>query len=92
MDCSYRASGPIFVRQESEPARLAIDEIPEVFRNRLLSLRGYDQPGELVTADVISGNDVEEAIERFLSDQSIAFIDAHNAKPGCFAARISRAS
>src|SRR5262245_47167162 len=37
----YRASGPIFVRKGVRTAEPAPNEIPLMFRHRVLSLRGY---------------------------------------------------
>ena len=45
----------------------------------------------MVDADVVEGSDAEAVIERLLSDPEIAYIHAHYAKPGCYAARIDRA-
>jgi len=38
----YLSSGPIFVREEAGEANVAINQIPEVLINRLLSVRAYD--------------------------------------------------
>jgi hypothetical protein len=40
---------------------------------------------------VVEGKQIEAVIERMLGDAKVAYIHAHNAKPGCFAARIDRA-
>jgi hypothetical protein len=87
----YRARHAIYVRENAQTAMPAVNEIPDVLRKRLLSLRAYDRAGMMVEADVVHGSDVEPVIERILSEQSVEFIHVHNAKPGCFAARIDRA-
>ena len=87
----YRASHAIYVRENAQTAQPAVNEIPTVLRNRLLSLRAYDGAGMMVEADVVHGTDVEPVIERILAEQNVEFIHVHNAKPGCFAARIDRA-
>lgn len=87
----YRARHAIYVRENAQTARPAINEIPDVLRTRLLSLRAYDRAGMMVEADVVHGSDVEPVIERILAEPNVEFIHAHNAKPGCFAARIDRA-
>jgi hypothetical protein len=87
----YRARHAIYVRENAQTAAPAINEIPEVLRTRLLSLRAYDRAGMMVEADVVHGSDVEPVIERILSEENVEFIHVHNAKPGCFAARIDRA-
>jgi hypothetical protein len=87
----YRARHAIYVRENAQTAQPAVNEIPTVLRNRLLSLRAYDGAGMMVEADVVHGTDVEPVIERILAEQKVEFIHVHNAKPGCFAARIDRA-
>jgi hypothetical protein len=87
----YRASGPIFVRETSREAFDRVDVVPPVLRGRMLSLRGYDNADCIVEADVVAGDDVEEAISRFFARDDVKYIHIHNAKRGCFACRIDRA-
>ncbi len=87
----YRSRHAIYVRENAQTTTPAVNEIPEVLRTRLLSLRAFDHDGMMVDADVVQGRDVESVIERMLGQPSVEFIHAHNAKPGCFAARIDRA-
>jgi hypothetical protein len=87
----YRSAHAIYVREEAEDAHFFRNEVPDVLRRRLLSLRAFDAVGMLRAADVVDGKQVEPLIERMLADPKVAYIHAHNAKPGCFAARIERA-
>jgi len=87
----YRASGPIFVREAAREAFDAADIVPPVLRGRLLSFRGYDDADCIVEADVVSGDDAEDAIARFFARDDIRYIHVHNAKRGCFACKIERA-
>jgi hypothetical protein len=86
----YRASHAIWVCEGASTAYDATDEIPEVLRRRLLSVRAFDKESMLVNADVIDGNDLRNWIGTTFNDASVDFIDVHNAKPGCFAARVTR--
>lgn len=86
----YRASHAIYVREKAVEARPAVNEVPEVLRRRLLSLRAYDSAGMMRHADVIEGKAAVPVIERMLADPKVAYLHVHNAKPGCFAARIDR--
>ncbi len=45
----------------------------------------------MVDADLTSGREVDAAIERLLENPATAYIHAHYARPGCYAARIDRA-
>ena len=49
----YRSSGPIFVRRGAETATLKINEIPTMFRHRLLSIRGYNAEAMMISASCV---------------------------------------
>ena len=87
----YRASHAIFIREGASDTYDRIDEVPEVMRGRLLSLRCYDAKGMMVDADVVEGRSVEAAILKFFAKSEVAYIHAHNAKRGCYSGRIDRA-
>lgn len=92
VDTPYRARHAIFVREGEAQAAHYADRVPHQLAIRLLSLRGFDAAGMMRDADVVAGGDLTAAIERFFADPAIAYLHAHNAKPGCFAARIDRGS
>jgi Protein of unknown function (DUF1203) len=87
----YRSSHAIYVREYAEEAHVAVNEVPDVLRRRLLSLRAFDKQGMLLDADVADGRDIQPLIERMLESREVEYVHAHNAKPGCFAARVDRA-
>lgn len=87
----YRASGPIFVRRDAKTAHPDVNEIPVMFRHRLLSIRGYDAEAMLIAAEVVKGTDLEEAIQRLFADQRVRYLHIHNASPGCYNCRVNRA-
>lgn len=87
----YRASHAIFVREGATEARPEPGEVPQVLRLRLLSVRAFDQRGMLLDADVVEGCILEPVIERLLARPDAAYLHLHNAKPGCYAARVDRA-
>ena len=87
----YRSRHAIFVRENAEEVHPEIDEIPESLRIRLLSLRAFDRAGMLRDADVVQGSDLAAAIEHMLAQPEVEYLHLHNAKPGCFAARVDRA-
>ncbi len=45
----------------------------------------------MVGADLTSGGDLKALIERLFANPAAAYIHAHYAKRGCYAARIDRA-
>jgi Protein of unknown function (DUF1203) len=90
-ETAYRATHAIFVREGAENAYDRVDQVPEVMRTRLLSLRAYDAEGMMLDADVVHGTDIESVIARFFTLPDVAYIHAHNAKRGCYSGRIDRA-
>src|SRR5262249_195367 len=88
VDTPYRASGPIYVRRNA--AQYSGTRLPEILRNRILSVRAYDATGILVEADVCPGSDVDPMIARMLANDEVGYLHVHLAKPGCFACRIDR--
>lgn len=91
VDTPYRASGPIFVRVNARTARPGVNEVPEMIRSRLLSVRAYDARGMMVDCEVVEGSNLEELIERTFSDPRVEYLHLHNARPGCFNCRVVRA-
>ena len=90
-DTPYRASHAIFVREGADETYSRLEEVPDVIRLRLLSLRAFDRHGMMLDADVVEGKDVEAVIARFFARPDVDYIHAHNARPGCYAGRIDRA-
>jgi hypothetical protein len=90
-DTPYRASHAIFVREGAAAAYDRIDEIPEVLRVRSISLRAFDANHMMIDADLVDGRALESLIERFFANPDTAYLHAHYAKRGCYAARIDRA-
>jgi hypothetical protein len=89
-DTPYRSRHAIYVRQGEETYD-AIDSVPEQLRIRTLSLRAFDEAGFIRAADLVAGTVLETALERLLADPAVAYVQAHFAKFGCYAARIDRA-
>jgi len=87
----YRASGPIFVRIGARTANPAKDEVPEMFRHRLLSIRAYDGAAMMVSAKVLKGTGIEPVIQHFFADAKVSYLHIHNAGPGCYNCRVERA-
>jgi hypothetical protein len=86
----YRSSHAIYVRQGEETYD-AVDAVPDQLRRRMLSLRAFDESGMIVGADLVDGRGVEGSIATLLADPRAAYLHAHFAKFGCYAARIARA-
>lgn len=87
----YRATHAVYVREGARAAASHLDRTPPVFAHRTLSLRGFDETGMLLDAALAAPGEADAVIRRMLADPAIDHIDAHNAAPGCFAARVDRA-
>ena len=87
----YRASHAIFVREGAESTYDAVNQIPDALRTRLLSLRAFDGDDMMIDAEVVEGTSIEHVIVQFFTNADVRYIHVHNAKQGCYAARVDRA-
>jgi hypothetical protein len=86
----YRSSYAIFVNEAALETRRFEGELPPVLRGRSIAIRAYDAGGILLGAELALTDDVAEVIERQFANPDAAYLHAHNAAYGCFAARIDR--
>lgn len=87
----YRSAYAIYVREGATEASTFVDELPPVFKGRPMALRIFNQEGELIGADLDIAGDLKAKIETAFANPEAAYIHAHNAAHGCFAAEIRRA-
>lgn len=87
----YKATHAIFVREAAPQAQLAVGEVPEVLRSRVISLRLFDSNHMMIDADVLQGEGLADAITAAFEKDQVSYAHLHNAKPGCFAATVTRA-
>ena len=87
----FQASHAIFVREWADAAYDRTNEIPPAMRTRTLSLRAFDRDDFMIDADLVDGREIEALIARMFASPEVAYIQAHYAKWGCYAARIDRA-
>ncbi len=89
-DTPYRARHAIFVREgAAAPARYET-VLPPALAVRLLAIRAFDARDMMIDADIVEGADAVPLIERLLAAPNAAYLHAHYARRGCFAARIDR--
>ncbi|HEV7432073.1 MAG TPA: DUF1203 domain-containing protein [Steroidobacteraceae bacterium] len=86
----YRSRHAVYVREYAHEYIPEVNEIPEVISSRLLSVRAFDASGMMVDADVVAGDALAPVLDCLLADPEVAYLHLHNAKPGCFAARVVR--
>ena len=90
VDSPYRSRHAIYVSAAQRPFD-AVNVVPQALHDRLLSVRAFDQDGTMLDADIVEGAEAVPLIVRLLALPSAAYLHAHYARRGCFAARIERA-
>jgi hypothetical protein len=90
VDSPYRSSHAIYVRERDQPSYDEVNAIPPALLPRLLAVRGFDAQAMMVAADVVEGRALIPLVRQFFANDEIAFLHAHFARRGCFAARIDR--
>jgi hypothetical protein len=86
----YRNVYAIYVREGAADAEAYIDHMPPVFEGRPMAFRAFDKNGMLRNADLALPGEVDAKIRELFGMSEIAYIHAHNAAHGCFAARVER--
>lgn len=86
----YRSAYAIYVREGAAAAAEYRDEIPPVMRARPIAFRHFDKDGMLIGASLALKGDAREKITAAFADDNIAYLHAHNAAHGCFAAEVRR--
>ncbi|HJT05548.1 MAG TPA: DUF1203 domain-containing protein [Stellaceae bacterium] len=87
----YRMRFAIYVRRGEETYD-GIDEVPQQLRIRSLAVRAFDAEAMMRGWELVEGSHLEAAIERLFADPAVVYLHVHYAAPGCYAARIERAS
>ena len=90
VESPYRASHAIYVSAAAQPFD-QVGVVAPALRERLLAIRAFDATGLMVDADLVEGRTVEPLLARLLERREVAYLHAHFARRGCFAARIERA-
>jgi hypothetical protein len=91
----YWTPSPIFLHEAACPRAEAMNEAAPIVRaNALVSVRAYDAADQCIydLGQVCAGADVDEPLERALSDRRTAFVNIHTARPGCLLSVVKRLS
>ncbi|AVP99950.1 DUF1203 domain-containing protein [Ahniella affigens] len=89
-DTPYRSRHAIFVHEQATATFDAVDTVPPALKRRVLSIRAFSAAGDLLAADLGKGDEIGPKFSAMLDDPNVAYLHAHYAKPGCFAARVAR--
>jgi len=84
----YQASHAIYIRETVEDVTLAVNSVPQAIRDRLLSLRVFNDQHYMIDAEVVDGAELETQIDNLSKLPGASYLHIHYAKPGCFAARL----
>ncbi len=87
----YRSSYAVYVREGASEAALYENKLPPVLIGRPIALRIFDETGNLIGADLDITGVLNTKIETAFENPEAAYIHAHNAAYGCFAAEVRRA-
>ena len=91
VETPYRSRHAIFVREAARRPYDATNAMAPALAGRLLALRAFDAQGSMVDAEIVEGAHAPGLIGKFFGDARVAYLHAHFARRGCFAARIDRA-
>lgn len=86
----YRSAYAIYVRENAMRAATFYDEVPPVMQSRPMAFRHFDKDGMLIGASLALKGDSKEAILAAFENEKVAYLHAHNAAHGCFAAEVRR--
>lgn len=86
----YRSAHAIFVREGAMISLDVVDTIPAVIARRPISLRAFDAGGEMLDGELCDGAGLAPLIVAWLARPRVAYLHAHYARRGCYAARIER--
>lgn len=86
----YRTAHAIFVTEGADTPAEYLDEVPPALDLRILSLRAFDCDGMMIDAILVQPGDADAGIRQLFSARETAYLHAHNATRGCFAAKVER--
>ena len=86
----YWTPSPVFVHAGQCERYDSINEVPEIVRGALVSVRAYDAGDQCIyeLGHVGDGTEVDEPLQRALTDKRTAYVNIHTAKPGCLLCRV----
>lgn len=85
----FRSSHAIYVRQGAQTAAPEPGEVPDALvRSPMLSVRAFSWDGMLQTAELTPGSESAAVFDALLKRDDVAYLHAHFAKYGCYAAKV----
>ena len=89
----YWTPSPIFLHADPCPRYDAENDIPDVVRSSLVSVRSYDVDDQCIydLGQAVEGTLVDPVLARAVADPRTKFVNIHTARPGCLLCRVERA-
>lgn len=87
----YKEYGPVFVLAKGTREDAALDSLPTggYLRERFV-VRAYSEAEEILDAELVTSDDAEVTVRRFLDREDTAFLHVRFPTYGCFALRVER--
>ncbi|WP_293884144.1 DUF1203 domain-containing protein [Sphingomonas sp.] len=86
----FRASHAIYVRENAVAAAQFVDRQPPLFDQCTLSLRAFDADAMLIEGVLAAPGEADGRVRSLFAKPETAYIHAHYAAYGCFAAVVER--
>lgn len=87
----YRELGPVFVHAAACAGPQNLQEYPTDWKALAQMLRGYDERGWMIRAEMHAGRTPEQAIQRMLDDPEVVEVHSRNPLQGCYMFAAQRA-
>ena len=90
----YCEFGPVYVFAQPQDDGVARDCLPQAtdYLDERFAVRAYDHGENIADAALVTRDEAEVQVQRFLADEAVAFVHARFPTHGCFALRVDRAS
>ena len=87
----YKEYGPVFVLAKDSNESAALDSLPTdgYLRERFV-VRAYSEAEEILDAEMVTRDDADGTVQRFLARGETAFLHVRFPTYGCFALRLER--
>ena len=86
----YAESGPVFIHATSCEQYTDVEQFPQAFRSRCLTMRGYNREGTIETAELSTPGDPEASLARLFAVTRVRFVHVRNPAWGCYDFQVDR--
>lgn len=87
----FHSAHAVYFRLAAHAPYDEVNQVPPALARRTLSLRAFDADGWLLGFRLVPGTETLEAARELLAEPRAAYLHAHYAGAGCYAAWVGRA-